>query len=588
MFDDRFDARKIVHMHPYHYSLIHQSQGVPLTSMQPPLYHLDLGEEEEKGGKGLSSALVGTQLSMARQNKNARDGDSIVNEALLLKLTECEDLSEIRVISLRNQKLSSCLKTLSRCENLTIAYLQGNLINEADLIHLQNFSNLKKLDLSENNIQNLPSAKVFAGLTELRFLYLHNNNISEWSDIQSLISLPSIMHLTLFGNPVVSIPGYRHFLVNSIQSLLALDSYIITDEERIEDASFGYRFRGLNEFMKLHIPDYTREKSAEQHIFNLEVDIYRLKRIFERNSPSILIQSLYRGYRSRNIVKIYFNERRHKIIKIQKIVRGFLLRKKLKRDLRDMLVYTNEEHLMMSNVELRKRAAAKRIYLQMMEFYNRRETLRRRIAAALKIQTYWRLRQDKNTSFIHALQLSKYPRLYILKEQKPIFVRMIKDLMPLFEEKHNIHFDQLMQCLKEDQRYDTIRVTEPDMFPRKALPLLQFIKPILGNFKVQFNRSLPPDKFADPNFTLKDFFFTDNKQKTDRYLGILQNRNCHFNMEKLSKALEGLKKNPFINQFVFQDQYKDFLVFNPPHLDILITVCFYVLDYNRKVDIHND
>ena len=92
-------------------------------------------------------------------------------------------------------------------------------------------------------------------------------------------------------------PGYRHFLVNSMNSLLALDNYVITDEERIEDASFGYRFRGLNEFMKLHIPDYAKEKSAEQHLFNLEVDVYRLKRIFERNSPSIMIQSLYRGYR---------------------------------------------------------------------------------------------------------------------------------------------------------------------------------------------------------------------------------------------------------------------------------------------------
>lgn len=240
-------------------------------------------------------------------------------------------------------------------------------------------------------------------MTELRFLYLHNNNISNWSDLQSLVQLPRIMHLTLFGNPVCSIPGYRHFLVNSIASLLALDNYVITDEERIEDASFGYRFRGLNEFMKLHIPDYTREKSAEQHMFNLEVDIYRLRRIFERNSPSILIQSLYRGYRSRNIVKIYFNERKHKIIKIQSHVRGFLLRQKLKRDLRDMLVWTNEEHLMMSNVELRERAAAKLIYTHMKAYFIRKETMRRRIAASLKIQTFWRMRYVKNTSFINAL-----------------------------------------------------------------------------------------------------------------------------------------------------------------------------------------
>ena len=39
--------RKIVHMHPYHYSLIHQSQGVPLSSMQPPLYHLDVDGQNQ-------------------------------------------------------------------------------------------------------------------------------------------------------------------------------------------------------------------------------------------------------------------------------------------------------------------------------------------------------------------------------------------------------------------------------------------------------------------------------------------------------------------------------------------------------------
>lgn len=444
-------------MHPYHYSLIHQSLGVPGTGMQPPLYHLDIDNQQSGphtgGGLAGESGILGKRL-----NQNARgDGrtgnegnDSLVTEQLLLRLTECETLSDIRVISLRNQQLTGCIKTLSRCENLTIAYLQGNFLQEKDLMYLQGLTSLKKIDLSDNSITNLPPAKVFAGLSQLKFLYLHNNNISNWSDIQSLVALPQIMHLTLFSNPVCSIPGYRHFLVNSMQTLLALDNFVITDEERIEDASFGYRFRGLNEFMKLHIPDYTKEKSAEQHLFNLEVDVYRLRRIFERNSPSILIQSLYRGYRSRNFVKIYFNERRLKIIKIQKIARGYLLRLKLKKDLRDMLSYNNEEHLMMSNVELRKRAAARRIYETMIEYHIKKENVRRRIAAALKIQTFHRMRRTQNTSFIEALQLSEYPRLYILKEQKPIFLKVVKNLMPLFEEKHGMTFEDLRDCLKED------------------------------------------------------------------------------------------------------------------------------------------
>jgi len=148
-----------------------------------------------------------------------------------------------------------------------------------------------------------------------------------------------------------------------------------------------------------------------------------------------------------------------------------LLRLKLKKDLRDMLRYTNEEHLMMSNVELRKRAAARRIYETMLEYNIKKETMRRRIAACLKIQTFYRMRYVKNTSFINALQLSKYPRIYILKEQKPIFIKIVKNLMPLFEDKHDIRFDEIMDCLKEDKKYDTIRVTEPDMFPKRPLPI---------------------------------------------------------------------------------------------------------------------
>ena len=193
---------------------------------------------------------------------------------------------------------------------------------------LHTFRNLKKIDLSDNLLEALPQPQVFAGLKSLQFLYLHNNKLSKWQDLQSLTSLPVIMHITLFNNPVCQIPGYRHFIVNSIPCLKALDNYVITDEERIEDASFGYRFRGLNEFMKLHIPDYRHERSAENHLFNLEVDVYRLKRIFERNSPSILIQSLYRGYMSRNASNLYFQQRLKYIKRIQANVRGWFVRKK--------------------------------------------------------------------------------------------------------------------------------------------------------------------------------------------------------------------------------------------------------------------
>ena len=79
------------------------------------------------------------------------------------------------------------------------------------------------------------------------------------------------------------------------------------------------------------------------------------------------------------------------------------MRLKLRKDLRDMLSYTNEEHLMMTNVELRERAAAKKIFDAMRKYHDKKQTMRRRIAAALKIQTFYRMRYEKNTSFINAL-----------------------------------------------------------------------------------------------------------------------------------------------------------------------------------------
>jgi hypothetical protein len=56
-----------------------------------------------------------------QDNKQAEDlqmnpktnNDSLVTEALLLRLTDCDTLEEIRVISLRNKELTSCLRMLS-------------------------------------------------------------------------------------------------------------------------------------------------------------------------------------------------------------------------------------------------------------------------------------------------------------------------------------------------------------------------------------------------------------------------------------------------------------------------------------------
>ena len=62
--------------------------------------------------------------------------------------------------------------------------------------------------------------------------------------------------------------------------------------------------------------------------------------------------------------------------------------------------------------------------------------------------------------------------IYILKEQKPLFMKFIKELGPILESKFGLRYEQIYNMIKEDNKYDTIRVAEPDIFDYKWQPLV--------------------------------------------------------------------------------------------------------------------
>jgi hypothetical protein len=85
----------------YNYALVHQSPGMPNSGIGTGVYQL---EGDKMDAHSLSTPIV---LNTKTQN------DSLVTEGLLLRLTDCDNLRDIRVISLRNKELTSCLRMLA-------------------------------------------------------------------------------------------------------------------------------------------------------------------------------------------------------------------------------------------------------------------------------------------------------------------------------------------------------------------------------------------------------------------------------------------------------------------------------------------
>jgi hypothetical protein len=128
-----------------------------------------------------------------------------------------------------------------------------------------------------------------------------------------------------------------------------------------------------------------------------------------------------------------------------------------------MLAETGLQDLMMTNDEIDRRDKGKFIFKHWYAYWQMKKRNRIREAATLKIQTYWRMWLVKNSSFLKALEVEKYPKLYFLKEQKPQFIKILRALLPQLTQA-NMTLEDAISSISEDQKYDTIRVEEPDLF----------------------------------------------------------------------------------------------------------------------------
>ncbi|XP_050982867.1 leucine-rich repeat-containing protein 9 [Labeo rohita] len=161
-------------------------------------------------------------------------------------------MSSLEVLHLGYNGISNLINLqISRLTNLKALFLQGNDISQVD--GLDGLRRLRELVLDRNRIKSL-SENSFCGqgvlldlhlaenrirelnhlqpLTELRRLFLDMNKIQDISELEKLEVLPSLIELSVVGNPVARRSLHRPAVVLHLSTLQVLDGMTVTLEER--------------------------------------------------------------------------------------------------------------------------------------------------------------------------------------------------------------------------------------------------------------------------------------------------------------------------------------------------------------------
>ncbi|KAJ7332592.1 hypothetical protein JRQ81_014772 [Phrynocephalus forsythii] len=220
---------------------------------------------------------------------------------------DAKTLQDLVMVRQHAQYLSE-LRDIHYCVSLKICDLSGNFLMNIDA--LECCVNLIKLDLHSNQLEELPGPKFWGNMAELRLLYLHDNGILALENVHSLSFCHKLTALTLFNTPLCLKIAYRHIVVNSIFSLKALDYYVISDEEIIEDWRLPIKYKPFTPsfFVDFH-PLVGKEITFQEEMKRVREIISKINSVLAHHSPVVIIQKWIRGYLIRKRLCIWpFNK----------------------------------------------------------------------------------------------------------------------------------------------------------------------------------------------------------------------------------------------------------------------------------------
>lgn len=138
--------------------------------------------------------------------------------------------------TLKERELDLRGNKIPRIENLGVTQDQFDVIDLSNnqIEVLEDFPVLKRCTtiFMHNNIVKTIGENFAECLPNLHTLMLSNNDIKEFKDIMPLRKCKNLLRLSLYLNPITTLPNYKLIMIKLIPSLRFLDFQRITKEER--------------------------------------------------------------------------------------------------------------------------------------------------------------------------------------------------------------------------------------------------------------------------------------------------------------------------------------------------------------------
>uniref|UniRef100_A0A8C8GF96 Leucine rich repeats and IQ motif containing 3 n=1 Tax=Oncorhynchus tshawytscha TaxID=74940 RepID=A0A8C8GF96_ONCTS len=199
------------------------------------------------------------------------------------------------------------LDNVGSCRSLRVCILADNFISTIDALIA--CVHIVKLDLKGNQldrcipsvfqITQLPGVVFWDSLRRLQLLHLHDNNIGTRKNIEGLSGCPNLTALTLYDTPLSLKGNYRHCIINSIWSLKALDNFVVSDEEIIENWILPLHFKTLCHHFYLNLYPAAKMGPYQSEMRAIHKIISEVNRIQSVYSPTLIIQRWIRGHLTR-------------------------------------------------------------------------------------------------------------------------------------------------------------------------------------------------------------------------------------------------------------------------------------------------